>query len=117
MTAVVVFQRFAVQDLNVIHLDRKKKSHVKWLSNRRGGRIKEIINNWRIQNNEAQPTFYLKELMGIVLQIEDEETFLKVKSKFDSQQKLYHPEQLLLLNARLFGRYQYLRTENRLAGR
>ena len=77
--------------------------------------VVEIINNWRIKKDEKKPTFNLRELMGIVSQIEDEKTFLTVKSKFDTQQKLYHPEQSMLLNAHIFGRYQYLKTENRLA--
>ncbi len=46
--------------------------------------------------------------MTLVSSIEDEQTFLTTKSKFDKEKQLYHSEQAMLLNAYLFGRYQYL---------
>lgn len=70
------------------------------------------FNEWTVST--SQPTFKLKEFMTLVSSIEDEKTFLTAKSKFDREKQLYHSEQAMLLNAHLFGRYQYLRVENRL---
>jgi len=70
------------------------------------------FNEWTVST--TQPTFKLKEFMTLVSSIEDEQTFLTAKSKFDKEKQLYHSEQTMLLNAHLFGRYQYLRIENRL---
>jgi 5-methyltetrahydrofolate--homocysteine methyltransferase len=75
-------------------------------------RIVKTFNEWTVST--SQPTFKLKELMTLVSTIEDEQTFLTAKSKFEKEQPLYHSEQAMLLNAHLFGRYQYLRVENRL---
>lgn len=75
-------------------------------------RTVKTFNEWTVSN--TQPTFKLKELMSLVSTIEDEQTFLTAKSKFDKEKQLYHSEQAMLLNAHLFGRYQYLRVENRL---
>jgi len=72
----------------------------------------EIFNDWTVST--SQPTFKPEKFMTLVSSIEDEETFLTVKSKFDKEKHLYHSEQAMLLNAHLFGRYQYLREENRL---
>lgn len=71
------------------------------------------IDEWVVSTHH--PTFRLKELMALVSAIEDEQTFLTAKSKFDKEKNLYHREQAMLLDAHLFGRYQYLRVENRLA--
>lgn len=71
------------------------------------------IDEWVVSTQN--PTFRLKELMALVSAIEDEQTFLTAKSKFDKERNLYHREQAMLLDAHLFGRYQYLRVENRLA--
>ena len=71
-----------------------------------------IFNEWSVST--TQPTFKLKELMTLVSTIEDERTFLTAKSKFDKEKQFYHSEQAMLLNAHLFGRYQYLKAENRL---
>ncbi|MES2655879.1 MAG: homocysteine S-methyltransferase family protein [Bacteroidota bacterium] len=68
---------------------------------------------WNVST--TQPTFKIKELMNLVSKIEDGQTFFKAKSKFDKEKQLYHSEQAMLLNAHLFGRYQYLRVENRLS--
>lgn len=72
----------------------------------------KTFNEWTVST--SQPTFKLKEFMTLVSTIEDEQTFLTAKSKFDKEKQLYHNEQAMLLNAHLFGRYQYLRVENRL---
>ena len=72
----------------------------------------KTFNEWTVST--SQPTFKLKEFMTLVSTIEDERTFLTAKSKFDKEKQLYHSEQAMLLNAHLFGRYQYLRVENRL---
>ena len=66
------------------------------------------------ESSESQPAFSLQELIHRISAVEDEKTWLKIKSKFDQEKQRYHPEQALLLNAHLFGRYQYLRVENRL---
>lgn len=71
------------------------------------------INEWVIST--SQPTFKLEELMALVSAIEDEQSFLTAKSKFDREKRFYHSEQAMLINAHLFGKYQYLRVENRLA--
>lgn len=71
-----------------------------------------IFNKWIVSS--TQPTFKLKELMSFISKIEDEQTFFEAKSKFDKEKQLYHSEQAMLLNAHLFGRYQYLRVENRI---
>lgn len=68
------------------------------------------FNEWTVST--TQPTFKLKEFMTLVSLIEDEQTFLTAKSKFDKEKQLYHSEQAMLLNAHMFGRYQYLRVEN-----
>lgn len=74
-----------------------------------------LIEAWYQQESyDSIPSFSLKELMEIVSKVEDEKTFLKLKAKFDKEKPLYHPEQALLLNAHIFGRYQYLREESRL---
>lgn len=75
-------------------------------------RTVKTFNEWTVST--SQPTFKLKEFMTLVSSIEDEQTFLTAKSKFDKEKQLYHSEQAMLLNAHLFGRYQYLRVENRL---
>jgi 5-methyltetrahydrofolate--homocysteine methyltransferase len=75
-------------------------------------RTVKTFNEWTVST--SQPTFKLKELMTLVSSIEDEQTFLTAKSKFDKEKQLYHSEQAMLLNAHLFGKYQYLRVENRL---
>lgn len=75
-------------------------------------RTVNTFNEWNVST--SQPTFKIKELMNLVSTIEDEQTFLIAKSKFDKEKQLYHSEQAMLLNAHLFGRYQYLRVENRL---
>ena len=72
----------------------------------------KAINDWTVST--SQPTFRLRELMTLVSTIEDEQTFLTAKSKFDKEKQLYHSEQAMLANAHLFGRYQYLKVENRL---
>ena len=72
----------------------------------------KAINEWTVST--SQPTFKLEEFMSLVSSIEDEQTFLTAKSKFDKEKQLYHNEQAMLVNAHLFGRYQYLRVENRL---
>lgn len=78
--------------------------------------IKEKIDAWHQANAVAgQAYFEMKQLMDIIAKVEDEETFLTLKRKFDAEMPFYHPEQAMLLNAHIFGRYQYLKTENRLA--
>ncbi|WP_026969799.1 homocysteine S-methyltransferase family protein [Algoriphagus terrigena] len=76
-------------------------------------KTRKAISDWTVSS--SRPTFNLKDLMGLVSSIEDEQTFLTVKSKFDKERQLYHTEQSMLLNAHLFSRYQYLRVENRLS--
>jgi len=51
--------------------------------------------------------------MSVVSKIEDEIILSKVKLNFDTEKKLYQSEQATLLNAHIFGRYQYLRAENK----
>ena len=67
----------------------------------------EAIANWEV--SALKPTFEIRELMKLVSDIEDEKAFNSVKLKFEKEKKLYHPEQALLLNAHLFGRYNYLK--------
>jgi len=77
--------------------------------------IKELINNWKKNpSNHPQPTFKLRELMDLVSRIEDYGTLKDAKSCFEKEQNKYHSEQAMLLNAHIFGRYQYLRVENKL---
>lgn len=76
---------------------------------------RKIIQEWVV--SDTQPTFPLKELMGLVSTIEDEETFVTARTKYELEKGLYHSEQALLLGAHLFGRFQYLRTEKRLLAR
>lgn len=71
--------------------------------------IIDKINNWT--TSTSKPTFELKELMSIVSYIDDKESFMRLKNKFDAERNKYHSEQALLLNAHIYGRYQYLRTE------
>jgi 5-methyltetrahydrofolate--homocysteine methyltransferase len=63
----------------------------------------------------SKPTNSLKDLMDLISQAEDEPTYNQIKTHFDQQKNLYHPEQALLINAHLFGRFQYLKTEGKLA--
>lgn len=72
----------------------------------------EVLNEWTVST--SKPTFQLKEFMNLVSKIEDEQTFQTTKSKFEKEKKFYHHEQAMLLNAHLYGRYQYLKVENRL---
>lgn len=72
-----------------------------------------IVNQWTKSISTSMPTFSLSELMTIVSKIEDETILNKVKVKFDTEKKLYHSEQAMLLNAHIFGRYQYLKTGNK----
>jgi len=51
--------------------------------------------------------------MSIVSKIEDEIVLSKVKLNFDTEKKLYHSEQAMLLYAHISGRYQYLKAENK----
>jgi 5-methyltetrahydrofolate--homocysteine methyltransferase len=53
--------------------------------------------------------------MSLVSKIEDETVLNKVKARFDTERKLYHSEQAMLLNAHILGRHQYLRFENKFA--
>lgn len=77
--------------------------------------IRELIEKWcHKETREGKPTFTMQELLHILSEVEDEKTFLQLKSTFDQEKKLYHAEQAMLLNANIFGRYQYLRAENRL---
>lgn len=77
--------------------------------------IKELISNWKNNpSNHSQPTFKLKELMDLVSKIEDWKTLKYVKYCFEKEQNKYHSEQALLLNAHIFGRFQYLRVESKL---
>ena len=48
-------------------------------------------------------------LIQIISKINDEAYFFKLKSAFEKEKKLYHPEQALLLNAHIIGRQQYFR--------
>ncbi len=73
-----------------------------------------IMQKWLQEENDKQATLPLTQLMQVVSSVEDEATFLQVKAKFEKQKLFYHPEQASLINAHLFGRYQYLQTENRL---
>ena len=73
---------------------------------------RQIIENWFISTDvENKPTFSLKELTEIISRVEDERSFIKLKSAFDKEKARYHPEQAMLLNAHIYGRYQYLRTD------
>jgi 5-methyltetrahydrofolate--homocysteine methyltransferase len=74
-----------------------------------------IVNQWTKSISTATPTFSLGELMSIVSKIEDETVLNKVKARFDTERKLYHSEQAMLLNAHILGRHQYLRFENKFA--
>ena len=77
--------------------------------------IRELIEKWcHKETREGKPTFTMQELLHILSEVEDEKTFLQLKSTFDQEKKLYHAERAMLLNANIFGRYQYLRAENRL---
>ena len=62
-----------------------------------------------------RPSYSLRELMQRISAVEDEAAFYEVKTHFDREKALYHPEQARLLEAHLFGRFQYLRVERRLA--
>lgn len=73
-----------------------------------------IMKKWLQEENDKQVALPLTQLMQVVSSVEDEATFRRVKAKFEAQQMFYHPEQAALVNAQLFGRYQYLRIENRL---
>lgn len=74
---------------------------------------RQIIENWVISTDvENRPTFSLKELTEIISRVEDERSFIKLKSAFDKEKARYHPEQAILLNAHISGRYQYLRTDS-----
>ena len=66
-------------------------------------------------NQVSKPTYTLKDMMDLISQVEDEPTYNQIKNYFDQQKKLYHPEQILLMNAHLFGRFQYLQAEGKLA--
>nr|WP_314030365.1 homocysteine S-methyltransferase family protein [Xanthocytophaga flavus] len=57
----------------------------------------------------------LQELLQKVSEAEDEQSFLQVKETFEQNKKQYHPEQAMLINAHIFGRYQYLRSANKFA--
>ncbi|MBD0260950.1 MAG: homocysteine S-methyltransferase family protein, partial [Cytophagales bacterium] len=61
------------------------------------------------------PAYSLRELMQRISAVEDEAAFYEVKMHVDREKARYHPEQALLLEAHLFGRFQYLRVERRLA--
>lgn len=89
-----------------------RSTDIKWQQITTDIRTVKTFNEWIVAT--SQPTFKLRELMTLVSTIEDEQTFLTAKSKFDKEKQLYHSEQAMLLNAHLFGRYQYLRLENRL---
>ncbi|WP_310588386.1 homocysteine S-methyltransferase family protein [Dyadobacter sp. CY326] len=75
-----------------------------------------VVDQWTNAIAASKPTFSLSELMTIVSQVEDETTLGKVKVKFDAEKRLYHSEQAMLLNAHIFGRYNYLRAKNKIAG-
>ena len=77
--------------------------------------IIELISQWKKNpSNYPQPSFRLEELMQIVSKIEDAKALLDVKTCFESEKDKYHAEQALLLNAHIFGRFQYLRLEGKL---
>lgn len=75
--------------------------------------IADTLANWE-EPSTQNPRFELKELMNLISHMEDERLFNLLKTKLSREKHLYHPEQLLLLNAHLFGRYQYLKSRNKL---
>jgi 5-methyltetrahydrofolate--homocysteine methyltransferase len=62
-----------------------------------------------------RPANTLRETMAIISQIKDESTFYQAKNHLEQQKGLYHSEQLLLIQAHLFGRFQYLQAKGKLA--
>lgn len=73
------------------------------------------IRNWEPGNSSSH--FELKELIRMISGVEDEIMFHELKSKITQAKRLYHPEQFLLLNAHLQGRYHYLKSEGKLQKR
>lgn len=62
-----------------------------------------------------RPGYTLGEMVKVISRIEEEHAYYQVKTHFEQQKNLYHPEQSLLMQAHLFGRFQYLQTEGKLA--
>jgi 5-methyltetrahydrofolate--homocysteine methyltransferase len=76
--------------------------------------IVQLVNHWEKNISTSVPTFQLKELMHIVSKTEDEATFRMLKANYEKEKSNYHTEQALLIDAHIYGRYQYLRIENKL---
>ncbi len=78
--------------------------------------VADTIHKWSQKELPGdKPTFELRKLRDILSQIEDEETYYKARKAFKKEEHLYHSEQAMLLGAQLWGRFQYLRVENRLS--
>jgi len=61
-----------------------------------------------------RPTYTLSEIMNLISQLADEDTYHQVKNHFELEKNLYHPEQARLIGAHLFGRFQYMQAERKL---
>lgn len=78
--------------------------------------IVETIHVWSQRELPGnKPAFELLKLRDILSQIEDEDTYFKARKAFKKEEHLYHSEQAMLLGTQLWGRFQYLRVENRLS--
>jgi len=76
----------------------------------------EAANRSAVQSvAHRSPTYSLPQLLERIAGVEEEGTYLRLKRQFDQEKALYHPEQSMLIEAHLFGRFQYLRTQNKLA--
>lgn len=77
--------------------------------------LRHQIKTW--EPNSSAPHFELKELINMVSHMEDEVTLRDLKSKFEQEKSFFHPEQVLLLNVHILGRYNYLKAEGKLQKR
>lgn len=62
-----------------------------------------------------RPAYSLRDMMDLISRADDEPAYYRVKTHFDGEKSLYHPEQSLLIGAHLFGRFQYLQAAGKLA--
>lgn len=77
--------------------------------------IVETMLDWSKRDTPSDnPTFDLHQLRQMVSQIEDEQTYYNAYKSFKKEKHMYHSEQAMLIGAQFWGRFQYLRIENRL---
>lgn len=74
----------------------------------------KVKNKFRMEPVAAGKSNTMDELLALIAGIEEEATFYEVKQIAEATKGVYHPEQLMLIQARLFARYNYLRVENKL---